>query len=52
MEYTWLCEYYGENCMIRREYVQAHTRQDALKKFRGLGRYVVEMICCERIDKW
>ena len=52
MKYTWLCEYYGENCMIKREYVEAKTKQEALKLFHSFGRFVVEMICCVRIDRW
>lgn len=49
--YTWEVEYYGENCMIRRKYIDAHSKQDALRALRS-SEMVVEVISCRRIDTW
>ncbi len=50
--YTWLVEYYGENQIIRRKYVDAKTKPDALNRIRESGEMVFEIICCVRVDKW
>ena len=50
--YTWLIEYYGENLIIRRKYVDAKSKQVALNKMRESGEKAVEVICCVRIDTW
>ena len=49
MRYTWLIEYYGENGIIKRKYVDARTRRDALSQ---VNDFVIELICCIRVDRW
>ena len=50
-QYTWLLEYYGEGCMIKRKYIDASTKAEALDKARK-SLTIVELICCVRVDKW
>lgn len=50
--YTWLLEYYGEGCRVKRRYIDAGTRAEALEKARKDAGLIVEIICCVRVDKW
>lgn len=50
-KYTWLVEFYGEGCMVKRRYIEAGTRAEALEKVRK-GSRIIELVCCVRVDKW
>ena len=49
--YDWEAVYYGRGCFIRRKVIAAKTRQEALSKLRETER-VIEVVRCERIDRW
>lgn len=51
-QYTWLLEYYGEGCMIKRIYIDAGTKKEALEKAKNSIGRIVEVICCIRVDKY
>ena len=50
--YTWLVEYYGTGCMVKRTYIDASTRTEAIEKAHQSAGNIVELICCVRVDKW
>ena len=49
--YTWLVEYYGAGCFLKRKYVEAKTKADAIKQVREQDK-VIEIYCCVRTDRW
>lgn len=50
--YNWHIRYYGSGCLLRDYYTSAKNRAEALKNLHGSGEKVVEILFCERTDKW
>lgn len=51
-KYEWCVEFYGSGLLIRKVYVMANDRLEAIRKVRESGETIVEMICCRRTDTW
>ncbi len=49
--YTWRTEYYS-GCFLKRTYIEAKSREEALKKLRESVGKVTEIKCCVRCDRW
>lgn len=50
--YKWEIEYYDNGLLIRRVYVRAKDKTNALKKLLETEKHVIEIKSCRRIDTW
>lgn len=49
--YTWEVEFYTLNGFIKREYIDAKTRAEAIK-VAGAKHKIIQLITCHRVDTW
>lgn len=49
--YNWLVEYYSTGGFLKRTWIDAKTREDAIRQVREQDK-VIEVHCCVRTDKW
>ena len=50
--YRWHVQYYGSGRFIRDFYTDAKDRAEALKNLHDTGATVIEILSCERTDRW